>query len=83
MNKENNLLVTGSEKSLTETEYGITSKPRTSENRMSNAIVERIHQVLGNLVRPFNIQQSYVDKNYPWTGILADAAFAKFIVRAN
>ena len=42
---------------------------------MSNAILERIHQVLGNLVRTFNIQQKYVDKNDPWTGILDAAAF--------
>ena len=45
---------------------------------MSSAVLERIHQVLGNLVRTFNIQQTYVDKNYPWTGILAAAAFAIF-----
>ena len=43
---------------------------------MSNAILERIHQVLGNLVRNFNVQQTYVDENDPWTGILAAAAFS-------
>ena len=43
---------------------------------MSNAVLEQIHQVLGNLVRTFNIQQTYVDKNYPWTGILDASAFA-------
>ena len=42
---------------------------------MSNAVLERIHQVLGNLVQTFNIHQTYVDKNDPWTGILAAAAF--------
>ena len=62
-------------KSLIEIEYGITEKPITSENPMSNAILERIHQVLGNLVRTFNIQQTYVDKNDPWTGILDEADF--------
>ena len=34
------------------------------------------NQVLGNLVQTFNIHQTYVDKNDPWTGILAAAAFA-------
>ena len=63
-------------KSLIETEFGITSKPSTSGNPMCNAILERIHQVLGKIVRTFNIQQTYVDKNDPWTGILAAAAFA-------
>ena len=42
---------------------------------MSNTILEQIHQVLGNLVRNFNVQQTYFDKNDPWTEILAAAAF--------
>ena len=47
-------------------EYGITAKPITSVNTMSNAVLKRIHQVLGNLVRNFNIYtQTYVDKNDP------------------
>ena len=58
---------------------------------MSNEALERIHQVLGNLVRTFNIStQTYVDEDYPWTGILATAAFTihsknnrqKFIFRS-
>ena len=52
-------------KPLIETENGITSKPRPSGNPTSNAIMARIHQVLGNLVRTFNIQQTYVDENDP------------------
>ena len=42
---------------------------------MSNMILERIHQVLGNLVRTSNIQQTNIDKNDPLTGILAAAYF--------
>ena len=43
---------------------------------MSNAVLERINQVLGNLVRTFNIStQPYVEKNDPWMGILSAAAF--------
>ena len=42
---------------------------------MPNAILEQIHQVLGNLVRALNVQQTYVGKNDPWMGILAAAAF--------
>ena len=63
-------------KSLIGIEYGITSKPSTSGNPMYNAILERIHQVLVNLVQTFNIQQTYIDKNDPWTGILSAASFA-------
>ena len=43
---------------------------------MSNAILERIHQGLGNLVHTFNIQRTYVNKNEPWTCIFSEAAFA-------
>ena len=46
---------------------------------MSNAVLERIHKFLGNLVQNFNIStQTYVDKNDPCTGILAAAAFGIF-----
>ena len=51
-------------KSLIEMEYRITAKPITSENTMSNEVLERIHQVLGNLVWTFNLStQTNVDKN--------------------
>ena len=43
---------------------------------MSNEILERIHQVLGNLVQTCNINQTYVDKDDPWSGILAAPEFA-------
>ena len=63
-------------KSLIEMEYGITDKPSTSVNSMSNAILEWIRQVIRNLVPNFNIStQTYVDKNDPWTSILDAAAF--------
>ena len=42
---------------------------------MSNEILERIHQILENLVRNFNLQQTYIDKDDQWTGVLAAAAF--------
>ena len=62
-------------KYLIETEYRITNKPSTSGNPMYNAILERIHQVLGKLVRTFNTQQTYVAKNDLWNGILDAAVF--------
>ena len=58
--------------------YGINAKTITLGNSMSNAILERIYQVIGNLVRTFNIYQTYNDEDYPWTGILAAAAFEIF-----
>ena len=65
-------------KSLIEREYGITAKPSTSGNPTSNAILERIHQFLGNLERTFNIKKTYVDGNDPWLVILAAESFSVF-----
>ena len=62
-------------KPLIEREYGTTSKPSTFGNTTSNVILEHTHQVLGNLVQDFNITQTYVDKDDPWSVILAESAF--------
>ena len=56
-------------------EYGITPKPSTLGNPTSNAILERIYHVLGNLVRTYNITKNYVDEYDPWSGILAASEF--------
>ena len=69
-------------KYLMEMEYGITSKPSTSGNPIFNAILERIYQVLGNIVRTCNINQNYVDKDDPRSGILSEVAiiiFSEFV----
>ena len=42
---------------------------------MSNAILEQINQVLGNLVQICNITQTYVDEDDPCLGILAASEF--------
>ena len=42
-----------------------------------NAIVEHVHQMLGNLIRSFELQDNpYLDSDDPWLGILAAASFA-------
>ena len=43
---------------------------------MSNVILERIHQVIGNLFQTYNITQTYVDKDDSWLGTLAASVFA-------
>ena len=58
-------------KYLIETEYGVTPKPITLVYPMSNGVLEHIHQVLGNLVRNYNIYKTYVKKYDPWSGILS------------
>ena len=56
------------------TDYGVKKKPITSRNPQANAIVERIHQVIGNMVRAFELEDSEEDD--PWKGILSAVAFA-------
>ena len=62
--------------SLIEQEYGSKTKPDSSRNMQANAIIEIIHQVLGNLIQYFNLYDTYVDNADPWMGILAALAFA-------
>ena len=61
---------------LIEDEYGINNKPASPGKPQENAIIEIIHQVLGNLLCTYNLQKIYVDDADPWMGILAAAAFA-------
>ena len=64
-------------KSITETEHGITERPSNLGNPISNAVLERIHQILRNLVRTFDIStQTHVGENDPWTVLLDAAVFA-------
>ena len=57
-------------------EYGIIVKKATMVNPQANSILERVHKVIGNMIRTFNLQQNYLDEDDPWKGILAATAFA-------
>ena len=57
-------------------DYGIKRKPITVRNPQANAIVERIHQVIGNMIRTFELEDNYLDNQDPWKGILSATAFA-------
>ena len=65
----------GLRKSLIEMEYGITAKPITSGIITYNAILERFHQIMGNLVHNCSITQTYVVEDSPYSGILATSEF--------
>lgn len=55
-------------------DYGIKKKPITKRNPQANAIVERVHQTIGNMIRTFQVQN--MDEENPWIGILSAVAFA-------
>ena len=56
-------------------DYGTTRKPITVRNPQANAIVERIHQVLANMVRTFELEDHYLDAVDPWKGVLSAVVF--------
>ena len=63
-------------RNMVEKEYGIKTKPITTRNPQANAIIERVHQTLGNVIRTFELQDNYLDEEDPWAGVLSAAAFA-------
>ena len=66
----------GSEFQTMLNDYGVKKKPITTRNPQANAIVERVHQTIGNIVRSFELQDNYLDEDDPWKGILSATAFA-------
>ena len=57
-------------------DYRIACSPTSIKNPQANAIVERVHQTIGNIVRTFQIQQMDLDNENPWEGILSPTMFA-------
>ena len=57
-------------------EYGIIVKKATAANPQANSILERVHKVLGNMIRTFQLETNYLDEDDPWKGILSATAFA-------
>ena len=50
--------------------FGITDKRTTLIISQDNYTIERVHRVLINVVRIFDVQDNYVGKDNPWKGIL-------------
>jgi transposase InsO family protein len=57
-------------------DYGIIKKPLTTRNPQANAIIERIHKTLGNMLRTFELNEIEVPEDQPWNGILAAIMYA-------
>ena len=60
---------------ITKTDHGIEAKCATTENPEANSILERIHQVIANLVRTYDLQNKYLDEDDSRSEILADTSF--------
>ena len=62
---------------MVEKDYGVRSRPITIQNPQANSIIERVHQVVSNMVCTYELEENtYVDEDNPWAGILAATAFA-------
>ena len=55
-------------------DYGLKRKPIKTKNPQSNAIIEQIHQTIGNIILTFDV--SNIVNIDPWSGILAAIIFA-------
>ena len=51
-------------------------KPTTSHNPQANAIMERIHQVLNNMIRTYELEETELDENNPFDEILSSVVYA-------
>ena len=58
-------------------DYGVKRKPISKRNPQANAIVERVHQTIGNMIRTFRIHDNdSLDSDDPLSGILSAISFA-------
>ena len=61
---------------MIKSDYGIKKKPITTRNPQANAIIERVHQTIGNMLKTFKLyDRNDIDQEDPWTGILAAIMF--------
>ena len=63
-------------KTMMSNDYDIKVRPITARNPQANAILERVHQTIGNIIRTFKVQKMTLDDDNPWDGILAATMFA-------
>ena len=55
---------------------GLKKKPTTDYNPQGNAIIERVHQVLGNSLRTFELEERELDAHNPFEPFLTATAYA-------
>lgn len=60
-------------KTLIEKEYGIKAKPSSKRNPQSNAVLERVHGTIGNMIRTSGFDE--VDEDDPFAGLVSAICF--------
>jgi transposase InsO family protein len=56
--------------------YNLRTHPTASYNPQANGIIERVHQVLGNSLRTFELEKEDLSEIDPWGYFLSSAAWA-------
>ena len=56
--------------------YGVKQKHSTSHNPQSNGVIERIHQMVENSLRTFELESATLNEEDLWTPYLASVAWA-------
>jgi transposase InsO family protein len=56
--------------------YGLEKKSTTAYNPQANGIIERVHQVITDMLRTFELEEQDLDEKDPWTPFLQAACFA-------
>ena len=62
--------------SLLRDNWNIKRKPITARNLQVNAILQRAHQTIGNIIHTFQSDKTELEKENPWEGILSAVIFA-------
>ena len=56
--------------------YGLERKSTTNYNPQGNGVVERVHAVMGDILRTFELEKRDLDPDNPWGEFLSSCAFA-------
>ena len=62
--------------SLLHDKYDVKRKDITRRNPQANAILEQVHQTIGNVIHTFQLDKVELEIENPWEGILAAVIFA-------
>ena len=60
---------------MIEKDYGITHQPITTRNPQANFILQCAHQTISNILRTFQVNNSKIDKDDPWSIIMSAVIF--------
>ena len=61
---------------MVKNDYGLICKPITTRNPQSNAVLERIHKTIADIIRTHQLNEIELDEDNPWSGVLAAAMWA-------